>query len=356
MSACHRAPLGADWCPRRCSWFMGEVLMLRIFLFAILLVCLVSFAAAQTPGEEFLPAGTILHCTLDEPNFSSRTAEVGDPVLCHTRTLAARGRSAYSHSADLAGYFRDYREPGHFFGKGWMELAFDRLVLPSGLTFPLSAKVISVRHYKVDREGKIHGRGHPKRDAFEWAVPVLWPEKVITLPARGPRPALKGEAGITLRLLEDVGVPTTGVASRALPAAGAPMQLRPSGLNVTATSGLVPASSYTTGSVAGNGVIRHEQENFIHVAFDNYSLEQSTLLILKGGGGYLARDYWVESGAFHVFTPDGEHKMFPMSRLDLEETVRINRERNVTFVLRTPDANEHLVGREDHGEVDRGSE
>jgi hypothetical protein len=330
--------------------------MLRTFLFAILLVGLVSLAAAQTPGEEFLPAGTILHCTLDEPNFSSRTAEVGDPVLCHTRTLAARGRSTFSHSADLAGYFQEYRDPGHFFGKGWMELSFDRLVLPSGLTLPLSAKVISVRHYRVDREGKIHGRGHPKRDAFEWAVPILWPEKVVTLPARGPRPALKGEVGITLRLLEDVAVPTTGVTSRALPATGGSMPLRPSSLKLAATPSLVPASSYTSGSVPGNGVAAHELGNLIRVSFDNHSLEQSTLLILKGGGGYLARDYWVESGAFHLFTADGEHKMFPMSRLDLEETVRINRERSVEFVLRTPDATEHSVGTKDHGAVDRGTE
>lgn len=66
--------------------------MFKTFLFAILLVCLVSLVAAQTPGEEILPAGTIVHCTLDEPNFSSHTAEVGDPVLCHTRTLAPLGR------------------------------------------------------------------------------------------------------------------------------------------------------------------------------------------------------------------------------------------------------------------------
>src|SRR5215468_4057565 len=93
----------------------------------------------------------------------------------------------------LAGHFQEYRDPGHFFGKGWMDLAFDRLVLPGGVILPLSAKVIAVSHFRVDREGKIHGGGHPKRDAIEWAIPVLWPEKVATLPARGPRPALKHE-------------------------------------------------------------------------------------------------------------------------------------------------------------------
>jgi hypothetical protein len=40
-----------------------------------------------------------------------------------------------------------------------------------------------------------------------WAIPVLWPVKILTLPVRGPRPTLKGEVRITLRLLEDVEVP-----------------------------------------------------------------------------------------------------------------------------------------------------
>ena len=305
--------------------------MLRRFQFSILLVCLVPLAAAQVPGEEFLPAGTILHCTLDEPNFSSRTAEVGDPVLCHVGALVALGRSVSSRGADLVGHFEEYRDPGHFFGKGWIQLAFDRLVLPGGVILPLSAKVISVPHLRVDREGKIHGTGHPKRDAIEWAVPVLWPEKVVTLPARGPRPALKGEAKVTLRLLEDVGVPTAGVASL-------PARLRPSTLDVPFNPRLVPSSRSTTDSVTGNVGPAHEQGRVLRVDFDDGSVEQSTVLILKGRGGYLARDYWVKEGMFHLLTTAGEHKTFPLSRLDLEETVHINRERNVEFVLRTPEA------------------
>ena len=48
------------------------------------------------------------------------------------------------------------------------------------------------------------------RDAIGWALPVLWPVKLATLPMRGPRPTLKGERAITLRLLEDVRVPCRG--------------------------------------------------------------------------------------------------------------------------------------------------
>ncbi len=35
-------------------------------------------------------------------------------------------------------------------------------------------------------------------------IPPLWPWKIITLPARGPRPTLKGESQLTLRLMDDV--------------------------------------------------------------------------------------------------------------------------------------------------------
>ena len=61
----------------------------------------------------------------------------------------------------------------------------------------------------MDREGKIDGKGHAKRDVVEWMLPPLWPWKVIMLPARGPRPKLKGETVHSLRLMDDVQVPQT---------------------------------------------------------------------------------------------------------------------------------------------------
>src|SRR5207237_2588384 len=93
-----------------------------------------------------------------------------------------------------------------FFVKGNMKLQFDRIGLPSG-DLPLDAKVIATRGYKVNREGEIRGKGHAKRDIVEWMLPPLWPWKVLMLPARGPRPALKGESVMTLRLMDDVQIP-----------------------------------------------------------------------------------------------------------------------------------------------------
>ncbi len=76
---------------------------------------------------------------------------------------------------------------------------------------PIPSKIIVAHGYKVDRQGDIVGRGHAKRDVVEWMIPPLWPWKVVSLPARGPRPTLKGEEALTLRLMEDVVLPRTAL-------------------------------------------------------------------------------------------------------------------------------------------------
>jgi|SRR5215469_495872 len=153
--------------------------MLKISLLLMLVFVLVPKATAAGEDEEVLPAGTLLRCTLDEPHVSSRTARVGDPVLCHVVSLHLFGHSVSPGGAELAGQFHGYREPGRLVGKGWIELEFDRLLLPEGVTLPLSARVIAVPRLKVDVEGQIHGRGHPKRDAVGGGIPILWPVKVL---------------------------------------------------------------------------------------------------------------------------------------------------------------------------------
>ena len=153
-----------------------------------------------------LPAGTLLKCTMDEPNLSSATIAVGDPVLCHLHSVTEFGRQAFPRGSYLVGHLESAQEPGHFWGKGNMKLMFDRIGMPNG-DMPLDAKVIATRGYKVNKEGDIRGKGHAKRDIVEWMLPPLWPWKIIMLPARGPRPTLKGESQLTLRLMDDVQIP-----------------------------------------------------------------------------------------------------------------------------------------------------
>src|SRR5512146_810739 len=166
-----------------------------------------------------LCAGRLIQCTLEEPSVSSKTVSVGDPILCYLRSAREFGRSAFPRGSYLAGRFSDSKDPGRIAGKGWLKLEFDRLILPD-TDIPIAAKVIAVRRFRVDEEGKILGQGHPKRDAVAWFVPILWPIDIIRIPGRGPRPTLSGEVPVVLRLIDDVDIPcssypTCGGASRA---------------------------------------------------------------------------------------------------------------------------------------------
>lgn len=175
-------------------------------VFATLAATIFTLSAGASAREVVLPAGTLLQCTMNEPNFSSATVEVGDPVLCHLRGVTEFGQQAFPRGSYLVGHLEASKDPGHFFGKGYLKIQFDRIGLPTG-DLPLESKVIATRGYKVDKGGRIDGKGHAKRDVVEWMLPPLWPWKVIMLPARGPRPTLKGETVLSLRLMDDIQVP-----------------------------------------------------------------------------------------------------------------------------------------------------
>ena len=177
--------------------------LVMLSLLAVLFIGFLPNAAAQ---EVLVPAGTLLHCTIDEPNFSSATASIGDPVLCRLNGMQEFGQAAFPRGSYLQGHLEADREPGHFVGKGYLKLEFDRIGLPN-TDVPVPSKVVALRGYRLDREGDIVGKGHAKRDAAEWVFPPLWPWKVLALPARGPRPALKGESQLTLRLMDDIVIP-----------------------------------------------------------------------------------------------------------------------------------------------------
>ncbi len=296
------------------------------FLLTLLLCVSANLAARAATSDEIIPAGTLLQCTLDEPNFSSKTAQVGDPVLCYLGHVAAFGHSVFPRGAELSGHLQDYQNPGHFVGKGWIEIDFDRIILPGAQTLPLSAKVISAPHLKVDAEGKVHGRGHPKRYAALWAIPVFWPVKILTLPARGPYPALKGETRLTLRLLEDIEVPLAASATRS----SVPMPPWASPSRYDSSSSVLYRPASTTP--------REQTATVQPASFVQRAVEpEPTVIVLKGGAAYLARDYWLEAGALHCVSPDGAQKLVALETMDLYQTVRVNGERHVEFVLRSKD-------------------
>jgi hypothetical protein len=54
--------------------------MKRIIAILVSAVAVLVCAGRALAQELLVPAGTLLQCTLDEPNFSSATAAIGDPV------------------------------------------------------------------------------------------------------------------------------------------------------------------------------------------------------------------------------------------------------------------------------------
>lgn len=303
----------------------------RSLLLTLTIICIC--AVAQAAAKDIIPAGTLLNCTVNEPNFSSKTAQIGDPVLCHLGPLGSFGHSVFPRGAELGGHLEDAKAPGRFVGKGWMQVEFDRLILPGAEVLPLAAKVVSSPHLNADKEGKLHSKGHPKRDVLGWMVPILWPIKVITLPFRGPYPALKGEARLSLRLMEDVEVPFPVARNVPMPPWANPSSYHSSSDGVyrpasTSTQAGVQPAVYTQGQSAPPQVGAAQSANE----------PPMTVIALTGGTAFLARAYWVQDGQLRCESADGEQKTFPLEKMDLYQTVSVNRQRNVAFVLQSKDA------------------
>jgi hypothetical protein len=315
----------------------------KTLLCAISVCLLASLPMWAATREEILPAGTIIHCTLDEPNFSSKTAQVGDPVLCHLGSVSAFGHSVFPRGAMLSGHLQDAKDPGRLVGKGWLELEFDRIILPGAEVLPLQAKIIAAPHLKTDRDGKMHSGGHPKRDAVGWMIPVLWPIKILTLPMRGPYPALKGEARLTMRLMEDVDVPVPVAARAAIPAPpwATPSSYAPASYGLLRPASMVtrePAMAAPAQDTSVPALATRPADSAV-VAENNQTAQmQSAVVVLKGGAAFLARQYWIQGGQMHCVSEDGQSQAFALEKVDLYQTVRVNRERNVDFTLQTRDA------------------
>jgi hypothetical protein len=310
----------------------------KSLLVALVFSALTFVPVSQAATREIVPAGTILHCTVSETNFSAKTAQVGDPVLCHLGPLNAFGHSVFPRGAELGGRLEDAKSPGHFVGKGWMQLEFDRMILPGAEILPLEAKMVAAPHIKVDAEGKIKGKGHPVRDAVEWGIPILWPIKILTLPARGPYPALKGETRLSLRLMEDVEVPIAVAHNVPMPPWASPSAYHASSNQVFRQASATLIDPEVT--VERNNYNQAVKPLQVTAQPPTQITPQTgeptlTVLALISGQALLARDYWVEGGEVHCLSINGEQSTIPLDQMDLYQTSNLNRQRNVRFVLQS---------------------
>jgi hypothetical protein len=272
-------------------------------------------------AETIIPAGSLIQCTVTEHRFSSKTAEVGDPVLCQAGLIEGAWGSALPYGSYLVGRFEEYKDPGHFIGKGWMELKFDRVVLPPDRVLPLSAKVVYVPGLPVDKYGRIHGKGHAVRDIVEWSIPVLWPIDIFALPVRGPRPVLKEETRLTLKVMDDMAVPGADPTPRTLmPMSSARPNLYGFATRPPAINPSVYRQPLTTTPVSN---VRPAPN------------QQLTVLMLTDGNGRMATNYWFEGARQVRYTaPNGASVVIPIENLDLAATMEMNQRRGVPFFIR----------------------
>ncbi len=275
--------------------------------------------------DQLVPAGTLLQCTLNEPNFSSATAAVGDPVLCHLRTMQEFGRPLFPRGSMLGGHLEADKEPGHFVGKGYLKITFDRIILPSG-DLPVPAKVIMARGYKVDKEGDIDGKGHAKRDVVEWMFPPLWPWKVISLPFRGPRPTLKGEEPLQLRLMDDIVLPQNMIhpdrppyaSSRPASYSAVPQT---NGMHLAVQKPAIVASMTPNTPVAANDSTRAAQ--IIAPPAERQTIERRTVLVLKSSETYEVTRYQRDGELLMFQDTQGRKGGVDVSEVDWRKTTEM---------------------------------
>jgi len=286
--------------------------------------------------ETVVPAGTLLRCTMSEPNFSSATAQVGDPVLCHLAAVQVFGHNIFPRGAYMGGHLEAEKEPGHFIGKGYLKIVFDRIALPN-TELPLDTKIVAARGYHVDKQGDIKGNGHAKRDVIEWLFPPLWPWKVIMLPARGPRPTLKGEQVLTLRLMEDVSVPKFAATYNS-------RDWRPPHAQTFAQPTAFPSREMapaTPAAVNANYVVSVDP-GFVKTSQTAQPMPRPeppvaskslTLLALRNETIYAVTDYWLDGDRLDYLLPSGNRGICALNELDLVRTTQLNSERGVTVTF-----------------------
>jgi hypothetical protein len=301
---------------------MRRILLCSVF--ALLFCGLRLNAQAQ---EVLVPAGTLLHCTMNEPNFSSATANIGDPVLCHLSGVQEFGRVAFPRGSYLQGHLEADREPGHFVGKGYLRLEFDRIGLPNA-DVPVPSKVVALRGYRVDREGDIVGKGHAKRDAVEWLFPPLWPWKVLALPARGPRPELKGESQLTLRLMDDIVVPKSSMLEPGWHYFGQPSsqssdEVRPFPAKSDQPAAQ-PAAPQPVVPVAQPVRIQAPGDSLLPITDRSTRL---TLIALKSGQSYAVSHYRIDGGQLNYVLASGAPGALDVKDVDWVRTSQLNSER-----------------------------
>ena len=130
---------------------------------------LLSVAAVAQQGTS-LPAGTGLRMRLETP-LSTHKSKVGDVFNGRiTEPVVVNGQTIVPAGATVTGRVIKLSEPRRIAGTPSIALLPDRIVMPNGNEFLITATVVDTArgsHTTVDDEGRIHGRGRTGRDNGE---------------------------------------------------------------------------------------------------------------------------------------------------------------------------------------------
>jgi hypothetical protein len=255
------------------------------------------------------------------------------------------GRSVLPYGSNVVGRFEDYKDPGHLVGKGWMVLKFDRMVIEPNTVLPIYAKVVDVSGYNVDREGRILGKGHATRDTVAWTIPILWPINLINLPRSGPRPILKGETRLTLKVMDDLTIPRAEPSQQGLPdltrrtpSAYTPHRadsnLPPNPVTPInySMAFLSPPSLPPAQSASPCGTTPHSMAIKARMPYLGSNRQDAVTLIYNDGRPpEQIHNYMLTSTRLYVM--DENRCAIPVSQLDLDATKRVNRDAGIDFRL-----------------------
>jgi hypothetical protein len=136
----------------------------------VTLALLLVIAAAMAQQGASLPAGTGLRMRLETP-LSTHKNKVGDVFTGRiTQAVVVNGQTLVPAGASVTGRVTKLSEPRRIAGKPTIALLPDRIVMPNGNQFLITATVVDTAKSSdttVDDEGRIHGPGRTGRDTVE---------------------------------------------------------------------------------------------------------------------------------------------------------------------------------------------
>ncbi|HEY2931897.1 MAG TPA: hypothetical protein VGK99_09125 [Acidobacteriota bacterium] len=121
-----------------------------------------------------IPAKTDIFVTLKR-GISTRTAAPGDKFYGEVAVpVTIKDEIVIPEGSTIIGHVESLRRPGHLKGKGELELRFDSVILPDGVTRDMRAVVSSTENYSTNRvsqtEGTVVAGGTQAGETAEGAV------------------------------------------------------------------------------------------------------------------------------------------------------------------------------------------